>query len=408
MDTRENVSFTVFIGIYNGQRYLPSLLTQLQSQLDSNFDIVVVDNASSDGSWSALQEWKKIFGNRLKLEKNHFNLGGGGSLHRALNSGLLIGGWFTQLHQDDLYLPNHIFELRKAIMARSKDEVAVFTSMGSMLNSGQIKPTHPRISWLITDSSRTSQFLLNLRSQSLSWPSTAFNTKVFTEVFRSWHNPAFSDTEATLLLCGHGTFKFIAKETMRYRENPESESHVVEKLESVIAASISLARVISSEEFVTVLKSVEIKLREKFFLELISSLEIRLGQSPLSSFIKLLASERCAQVWEFTDLTSNHYLSQNYDAIGGNFTAHLLKNLIPNIENPNLTGLDKSIKPVLILLADQKIEKILSSNLMPSTRNQAWRIMSHFPLKLRIMLFRIYVRVRSIKQPKYIWNTRWK
>ena len=217
MNTAQTQELTVFIGIYNGEKYLESLQKQLLSQTYQDFHLVVIDNFSTDNSWEALAGWQAIFGEKLILRRNDMNLGSGGSLAKTLDSGLISTQWFTTIHQDDDYFTGHLEKLVETIQSSSDDVVAVCTGMASMDENSQSLPTPPRASWLVGDYSTPHSFLINLRTQTLSFPTTAFRTKEFSQCFRFWHSPTFSDTETTLLLCGHGEFRYISQETMRYR-----------------------------------------------------------------------------------------------------------------------------------------------------------------------------------------------
>ena len=104
----KNEKITVFLGIYNGENFLLSLKNQLKSQKFHDFILVVVDNASTDNSFEKLSAWKSDFGDRVTLYRNDKNLGGGGSLHKALSERYIKTEWFVTLHQDDFYLPNHL------------------------------------------------------------------------------------------------------------------------------------------------------------------------------------------------------------------------------------------------------------------------------------------------------------
>ena len=92
---------TVFLGIYNGAKYLPSLKEQLISQTFQDFYLVVVDNASTDDSFENLISWESDFGGRLSLHRNAENLGGGGTLCKALADDYIKTEWFVTFHQDD-------------------------------------------------------------------------------------------------------------------------------------------------------------------------------------------------------------------------------------------------------------------------------------------------------------------
>jgi glycosyltransferase involved in cell wall biosynthesis len=403
MSLRGNsVDITVFLGIYNGERYLNSMKDQIKSQTLQNFHLVVVDNASTDNSFQELSNWKREFGDRLTLYRNDENLGGGGSLSRALAGRYIETDWFATLHQDDHYLPNHLELIVKTISEAPDNVVAVCTGMGSMNENGSAQKSPPRASWLVSDTSKVASFLINLRFQTLSFPSSAFKTSTFFECFRYWHSPAFSDTETTLYLCAYGEFRYVLSETMKYRENSSSESHVVNSLEASISASISLSRVFTSREFRLILQMVEPSKRGKFFSELASSIELRIPNSPLAHFVKILATEECCRVWKYEESEATSALASCYFEIGSEFTSKLLY----SVADREPLGAKPELQVALSELSLVKSVNLTSGISRP--RSFLWSLSSNLPLNFRIKLFRIYTRLYAIKQPNHYWNAYWK
>lgn len=393
---------TVFLGIYNGARYLPSLKEQLISQTFQDFYLVVVDNASTDDSFEKLISWESDFGDRLSLHRNEVNLGGGGTLCKALADDYIKSEWFVTLHQDDFYFPNHLEVIAETLLETPANVVAVCTGMKSMDENGKVRASPPRAAWLLEDTSPVSSFLINLRFQTLSFPSSAFKTKAFEECFRYWHSPAFSDTETTLYLCAHGEFRYVPTETMRYRENSSSESHVVNALEASISASISLSRVFSSQEFRVVLQLVEPSIRAKFFSELVNSVELRIPNSPLMHFVKILATEECARVWEYQDSASNLALSSIYEGVGSVFSSNLLARLAGSEPVKASSDLEEALSEL------SRVKAVEISKSASKSRSTLWSLVSHFPLPVRRKLFRAYVRIYAIKEPTHYWNAHWR
>lgn len=394
--------FTVFLGIYNGEKYLQSLREQIISQTFQDFHLVVVDNASTDNSFEKLIAWESDFGDRLSLHRNEENLGGGGSLCKALANHYVGTEWFVTLHQDDFYLPNHLEVLAKTLHEIPTNVVAICTGMGSMDENGRARTSPPRAAWLLRDTSAVSQFLINLRFQTLSFPSSAFRTKVFEECFRYWHSPAFSDTETTLYLCAYGEFRYVRTETMRYRENSFSESHVVNSLEASISASISLSRVFTSQEFKAILQSVEPTTRTAFFSELVSAIELRIPNPPLMYFVKILAIEECSRVWNYQVSAANLALSSIYNGLGSKFSSDLLGRLAEQESVKATPDLEKA----LLELSD--VSSLAISKGASKSRSSTWSLVSHLPLSIRIKLFRAYVRIYAIKDPNHYWNANWR
>jgi hypothetical protein len=280
--------------------------------------------------------------------------------------------------------------------------VAVCTSMGSMDEIGRAQSSPPRAAWLLDRTSAVDSFLINLRFQTLSFPSSAFKTKSFADSFRYWHSPAFSDTETTLYLCGYGEFRYVLTETMQYRENSSSESHVVNSLEVCISASISLSRVFTSQEFRSILQLVEPLSRAKFFSELISSIESRIPNSPLTHFVKILAIEECSRVWSYQENSTNLALSGVYGGLGSQFSSKLLARLA---ENEPVKASSELEEALLDLSRVKSLETLTSAS---KSRSKLWSLVSHLPLPIRIKLFRVYVRTYAIKDPNHYWNANWR
>lgn len=67
----------VVICNYNKKDFVLQCVQSVLESKEKNFDIYVVDNASSDGSAEAL---KKAYGNRITVIENKENLGGSGGL----------------------------------------------------------------------------------------------------------------------------------------------------------------------------------------------------------------------------------------------------------------------------------------------------------------------------------------
>jgi glycosyltransferase involved in cell wall biosynthesis len=394
--------FTVYLGIFNGEKYLSSCRSQLLAQSSQEFQIVVIDNASTDDSWELLKKWKEDFGSRLSIYRNEINLGGGGSLARALNQGLISSEWFATMHQDDYYYSNHVQLLLDEIKRSPKEVVAICTGMSSMNFIGEKIPTPVRAMWLSDNYSSPDSFLLNLRAQSLSFPSSAFQREVFHKCFQYWHSPAFGDTEVTLRLCGHGEFRYITTETVAYRENPQSESHVVNLLESQMSASISLSRVFASVEFQKVLSEVKGNERALFFSELISALEVRIKDSPLLYLIQILASEECCRAWGYKEQQPLIILNEIYQAMNAQFTA----NLMSSLANEQPSRINQDLNLALSELSGRISATIFSKLSRPKSRVNV--IFSKLPLKIRMKLFRFYVRIFAIKQPNHYWNAFWR
>jgi len=97
------MKISVIIVTYNGKAYIDKLFQSLliAIALQPNTEIIVVDNASTDGTPILLEKYKKILGDKVKIIKLRKNLGFAG----GNNAGLLFSsGDIAFLLNQDTYL----------------------------------------------------------------------------------------------------------------------------------------------------------------------------------------------------------------------------------------------------------------------------------------------------------------
>lgn len=115
-------AFSVIVPAYNAQRTLEGTLTTLDRQLERDFEVVIVDDGSTDATGA--------IADRLVAERDGWQV-----IHQA-NKGLpgarnvgiaaATGRWIALLDADDLLLPGHLARLRSLLEAR-RDTGLAFT-----------------------------------------------------------------------------------------------------------------------------------------------------------------------------------------------------------------------------------------------------------------------------------------
>lgn len=317
---------TVFVGIYNGEKYLKSLLKQIQSQDLTNYELLIIDNASSDNSFEIIQKWKsELRAQKISIKKNDRNLGGQGSWN--LNLRHVQTPWITMIHQDDFYKPFHLSKLDNLIKSAGKDVIGVSTTMGSLSHDGKILNSTPRSSWFNKNLDAPNQFIQNLKSQAVPYPSTAFLVSAVEKSKIPIHSPTFSDTEQTLKLLAFGKFKFSNCETMLYRENPESESHVLNLQEKYLGTSIALNRVFNSMEFSLLLDQISIERRSRFAQQVYKALEHRLPRGDLLNQLRITALEAMTLKWGYTEKSITNLMYSEYKGFASPLTLEIITSL---------------------------------------------------------------------------------
>src|SRR3984885_9842298 len=99
---------SVTIVTYNSGRFIKRCLESVLEQKYPNLEIVVVDNASTDGTVDILEQ----FEDQVRIYYNDENIGFAAAQNQAI--GLTSGEWVLTLNPDVLLLPDFIQALVEA------------------------------------------------------------------------------------------------------------------------------------------------------------------------------------------------------------------------------------------------------------------------------------------------------
>lgn len=328
-DLKSDSKLTVYVGIFNGIKYLDVIDKFIKSSSLRDFNLVIVDNFSTDGSWDILEKWIERFALPTKIVRNPINLGGGGGFE--LNKDLLYTEWVTFIHQDDRYEANHLETLFRAAERSNSDVLAVSTEMGSMREDGSAILSIARPIWLADSTNKANFFLANLRTHLVPWGSTIFKTKHFLSIELPWHSSAFPDTELLLRLCAKGKFINLPLQTMSYRENLVSESHGLSGDEKDLAIVAALSRVFASSEFIDIAKSVEAEKRQDFYLAIKKGIALRLKRVELCNVAELIAEESLLIAWNYSNSQLVLDVGNRYSEMGANRVSDLLESILAHV-----------------------------------------------------------------------------
>jgi glycosyltransferase involved in cell wall biosynthesis len=104
---------SVIIPTYNGQHVLPAALSGIEAQAERDFEVIVIDDDSTDGTKDIL----KAFSERTKLPLTIVDHGHTGNWVANSNHGLSLarGDWACFLHQDDGWAPDRLATLKNHI-----------------------------------------------------------------------------------------------------------------------------------------------------------------------------------------------------------------------------------------------------------------------------------------------------
>lgn len=96
---------SIVMPVYNGVKYLDKTINFLLLQSYKDFELIAIDDGSTDGSYEKLLELAQI-DNRIRIYKNDENMG----ITKTRNKGFLLarGKYIAPMDQDDWSLPDRL------------------------------------------------------------------------------------------------------------------------------------------------------------------------------------------------------------------------------------------------------------------------------------------------------------
>jgi hypothetical protein len=264
-----------YLGLYNAVIHRDSIISWLPELEMGDVPLLVVDNCSSDETWTVLPELISKFHPNSVFVRNAINFGGYGSL--AANLDLLdTTTWITTFHQDDRYSRQHLIIHSKEIATSPSDLGIISSEQISYLPSGH-RVALPRASWFLeADYDPSSFFLANLVHHTLPFSGASIRSAILEEISIPWHSTSFPDTEIVLRMTPRWRGIITDQAPVRYLENPSSESHSISLEEREFGAFMALIRVFRSEGFQRICLGIDESALDNFVTGLSAGIATRL------------------------------------------------------------------------------------------------------------------------------------
>lgn len=119
---------TVLTTVYNGLPYLKEAIESTLKQTYSNFEFLMIDDASTDGSWECILSYTDP---RVRVVRNQHNIGQVASLNKGLQ--LARGEFIARLDQDDVNLPDRLKEQLEFL--EKHREITIISSWEHLIDS---------------------------------------------------------------------------------------------------------------------------------------------------------------------------------------------------------------------------------------------------------------------------------
>lgn len=207
---------SVILPVHNAEKYLIEALESLRYQTYPHFEVIAIDDASSDLSYRILRNYAKI-DSRFKVYKNKTNL----KIANTLNFGLTKaqGQYIARMDADDISLPGRFLKQINFLIKHPGVVVVggqcLTIDKNSKITGKKLFPVnHIEISELM------------YTANPLQHPSIMINRELLPKNF-AWYNPLLTpaeDLDLYFRLGKFGLFANLKTTLLMYRQHDDSET----------------------------------------------------------------------------------------------------------------------------------------------------------------------------------------
>lgn len=201
---------SIVLSTYNRRDYLKRCLASIFEQTMKQWELIVVDDGSSDDSWKLLEQYLQDYSSIRLIRHSHRGLA------LSLNVGILNARapYITFIDSDDEYLPEHL-ELRRSFM-KTNPEIGI-------IHGGMIVIGDPFVTDYY-DQTKT----IDVRECFVG--ATYFGKREVFFTLGGFRNISFSDTDFMLRAEKQYSVKRFEEKTYRYyRDTPGSMTNLLLK-----------------------------------------------------------------------------------------------------------------------------------------------------------------------------------
>lgn len=207
-------AISIILPAYNAEKYIAQTISSLLSQTFTNFELLVVDDGSSDTTVNIV---KQFTDNRIVLIENGQNLG----LIKTLNKAALLckGKYIARMDADDIALPGRL-QLQSDFLNEHINTAAVAGWVNFIDEAGEDKGV-----WALDRKTNTAAAIKKalLKENCIAHPSVMIRTEVLQQYLYNPKQRHIEDYDLWLRMCADGlAIEKVQQPVLLYRVHAAS------------------------------------------------------------------------------------------------------------------------------------------------------------------------------------------
>ncbi|MFC1488312.1 glycosyltransferase family 2 protein [Thermodesulfobacteriota bacterium] len=129
---KEHTTFSVIVPAFNTSDYIDDALKSVLNQTYKNWEVIIVDDGSTDNTWEKIQRWQPKLNERLIAVRRPFDVKHSASIARNIAIHMASGEFVAFLDSDDIWVPEHLDRALKSFRHYGK-RVGLFCGLGQFM-----------------------------------------------------------------------------------------------------------------------------------------------------------------------------------------------------------------------------------------------------------------------------------
>jgi glycosyltransferase involved in cell wall biosynthesis len=232
---------SVCISSYNHARYLPQTIDSVLSQSFQDFELLILDDGSTDNSHEVLSAYQQRYPDKIRYfwHEGHANRGISHSCNVALAR--VRGAYFAWLGSDDYWLPEKL-AIQVKFMAEHPAVGLSYTAAHTLSATGALFPALGAQGYVSTDAWR--QFVI----ANPIIASTAIVARQCLDAVGTFNeNLVFSDWELWIRLAAKYAVAFLPEPLAAYRVHGQNISISSKKAATILAHNLAVIETVTRE-----------------------------------------------------------------------------------------------------------------------------------------------------------------